>query len=68
MDRLTDRELEVFEAIGRGQSTRQIAEQLHRSIKTIEAHREHIKEKLGLKNAAELSRRAFQWVETADSG
>ena len=68
MDRLTDRELEVFEAIGQGLSTRQIAEQLHRSIKTIEAHREHIKEKLGLKNAAELSRRAFQWVESAQAG
>jgi DNA-binding NarL/FixJ family response regulator len=66
MDRLTDRELEVFEAIGHGMSTRQIAEQLHRSVKTIEAHREHIKEKLDLKNAAELSRRAFQWVESAN--
>jgi DNA-binding NarL/FixJ family response regulator len=65
IDRLTDRELEVFEAIGHGLSTRQIADQLHRSIKTIEAHREHIKEKVGLKNAAELSRRAFQWVESA---
>jgi DNA-binding NarL/FixJ family response regulator len=65
MDRLTDRELEVFEAIGRGLSTRQIADQLHRSVKTIEAHREHIKDKVGLKNAAELSRRAFQWIESA---
>ena len=64
ISRLTDRELEVFELIGQGLTTRQISERFHRSIKTIEAHREHIKEKLGLKNSTELSRHAFQWVES----
>ena len=62
LESLSDREWEVFEMIGRGMSTRQIAEQLHLSIKTIETHREHIKEKLSLANGAELTRRAVQWV------
>jgi DNA-binding NarL/FixJ family response regulator len=54
MERLSDRELEVFGLISQGRGTRQIAEQLHLSIKTIESHRAHIKEKLDLKSAAEL--------------
>ena len=54
--------------IGRGLSTRQIAERIHRSIKTVESHREHIKEKLGLENAAALTQRAVQWVETEARG
>lgn len=58
---LSDREWEVFELIGRGLATRQIAKQLHLSIKTIETHREHIKQKLHLTNSAELTRRAVQW-------
>jgi DNA-binding NarL/FixJ family response regulator len=62
VDTLSDREWEVFELIGQGLSTRQIAERLHRSIKTIETHREHIKEKLGLANGTELTRHAVQWV------
>ncbi|NIM49175.1 MAG: DNA-binding response regulator, partial [Gemmatimonadales bacterium] len=45
LERLSDRELQVFELIGRGRGTRQIAETLHLSVKTIESHREHIKEK-----------------------
>ena len=61
---LTDRELEVFELLGGGLSTRQIAEQLHLSIKTIEAYREHIKDKLKLDGANELLHRAFQWVQS----
>jgi DNA-binding NarL/FixJ family response regulator len=65
--RLTDRELQVFELIGNGKSTRQIAELLHRSVKTVEAHREHIKEKLALDNAAELNRLAYQWVQTGSA-
>ncbi len=65
--RLTDRELQVFELIGNGKSTRQIAEMLHRSVKTVEAHREHIKEKLALENAAELNRLAYQWVQTGNA-
>ncbi len=60
MERLSDRELEVFGLIGQGRGTRQIAEQLHLSVKTIESHRAHIKEKLSLKNATELVHRAIQ--------
>lgn len=59
---LSDRECEVFELIGRGIPTRAIAKQLHLSVKTIETHREHIKEKLGLANGTELTRHAVQWV------
>ncbi|MDP6542704.1 MAG: response regulator transcription factor [Phycisphaerae bacterium] len=61
---LSDRELEVFELIGSGLTTRDIAGKLHRSGKTIESHREHIKSKLGLDNANELVTRAVQWVES----
>jgi DNA-binding NarL/FixJ family response regulator len=60
---LSDRELEVFGLIGQGRSTRQIAEELHLSIKTIESHRAHIKEKLNLKSATELMQYAIQWRE-----
>jgi DNA-binding NarL/FixJ family response regulator len=60
---LSDRELEVFNLIGQGHGTRQIAEELHLSIKTIESHRAHIKEKLNLKNATELVQYAIQWRE-----
>jgi len=59
----TDREFEVFEYIGRGLTIRQIAEKLHRSVKTVEAHREHIKKKLKLENTTELVRHAIHWVE-----
>ena len=58
---LSDREVEVLELIGNGIATRQIAQKLHLSVKTIESHREHIKTKLGLKNAAELMNYAFTW-------
>lgn len=60
---LSRRELEVFELIGRGNSTREIAEQLTLSVKTIETYRAHIKEKLQLRGAAELMQRAVHWVE-----
>ena len=59
---LTDRELAVFELIGRGMGPSQIALQIHLSVKTIETHREKIKRKLGLRSGAELTRRAMQWV------
>ncbi len=59
---LSDRELEVFQYIGRGQTTRQIAERLTLSIKTIETYRENIKSKLALRNGSELTRHAVQWV------
>ena len=61
-ERLSDRELTVFQMIGQGLATREIAERLHLSIKTIETYREHIKAKLGLKNSAELGRHATQWA------
>jgi DNA-binding NarL/FixJ family response regulator len=60
--RLSDRELEVFELIGHGNTTQEIAAKLHLSPKTVEAHRERIKLKLDLKNGVELNRRAVQWV------
>jgi DNA-binding NarL/FixJ family response regulator len=63
VERLSDRELEVFRLIGQGSGTRQIAEQLHLSVKTIETYRAHIKEKLCLDSAIELVRYAVQWVE-----
>ena len=65
---LSDRELQVFRLIGRGRGTRQIAETLHLSIKTVESHREHIKQKLRLESATELAHRATQWVETGHTG
>jgi DNA-binding NarL/FixJ family response regulator len=61
--RLTDRELEVFRLIGQGLTTNQIAKQLSLSGKTIGTYRERIKEKLNLKNAAELTRHAVRWLE-----
>ena len=65
IDRLSDRELEVFELIGRGYTTRRIAEALSLSVKTIETHRAHIKQKLKLQNATELVHRAYHWIETS---
>lgn len=67
-DGLSDRELEVFRLIGQGRGTRQIAEALHLSIKTIECHREHLKQKLRLESGAELAQRATQWVENELAG
>jgi DNA-binding NarL/FixJ family response regulator len=62
LDSLTDRELEILELIGNGLGSRDIAEKLHLSIKTIESHREHLKTKLGLARAAGLVSYAFNWV------
>jgi DNA-binding NarL/FixJ family response regulator len=59
---LSDRELEVFQMIGRGLSIKEIAAQLFLSAKTVEVHREHIKEKLGLKGSAELLRYAVTYT------
>lgn len=58
---LSDRELEVFRLIGIGHGTRQIAEELHVSIKTVESYQAHIKEKLCLRSARELVQHAIQW-------
>lgn len=60
--RLSDRELQVFELIGAGVPTREIATRLGVSVKTIETHRENIKRKLGLASGVELVGRAQQWV------
>lgn len=62
VDRLSNRELQVFKLIGDGETTRNIAERLHLSIKTIETHRASIKRKLNLETANELTRHAVQWV------
>ena len=62
VESLSDRELEVFLLIGRGNSTRAIAEKLGLSIHTIETHREKIRGKLGLRNSAELVQSAVQWI------
>ena len=62
IDSLSDRELEVFELIGQGLTTRQIAAKLHLSPKTVETYRENIKSKLNLNNATELTRHAVQWT------
>jgi DNA-binding NarL/FixJ family response regulator len=58
---LSDRELEVFRLIGEGHGSRQIAEELHLSIKTVESYQAHIKEKLSLRSARELMQHAIQW-------
>ncbi len=64
IDDLSDRELEVFGLIGQGYGTRQIAQRLHLSVKTIETYRAHIKQKLNLADAAELLQYAIQWVNS----
>jgi len=63
MDLLADRELEVFQLVGRGYNGREIAEQLHLGETTIDTYRARIKEKLQLRNAADLYSRAAQWVQ-----
>ena len=65
---LTDRELEIFRLIGEGHSTRQIADELHLSVKTIESHQAHIKEKLALRNARELVQHAIEWTVSFGGG
>lgn len=61
--KLSDRELQIFQLLGQGQSTRRIAERLKLGIKTVETHREHIKRKLDLKDAPSLVHAATRWVE-----
>jgi DNA-binding NarL/FixJ family response regulator len=58
---LSDRELEVFRLIGEGRATREIAEELHLSIKTVETYQAHLKEKLALRSGRELIQHAIQW-------
>jgi len=64
VEQLSDRELEVFRAIGEGKTTRQIAGQLNLSLKTIQAYRERIKTKLGIENANSLVQQAAQWMSS----
>jgi len=63
VETLTNRELEVFEMIGHGMNTQQIAHKLGLSPRTIETHRKNIKTKLNLQNGSQLSRNAFRWVQ-----
>jgi DNA-binding NarL/FixJ family response regulator len=64
IERLTDRELEVFQFIGQGQGTRRIAAELHLGIKTVESYRARIKEKLNLEDGTQLLQQAIQWVHS----
>ncbi len=66
IENLSDRELEVLQLFGRRKSTREIAESLHLSVKTIETHRMHIKEKLDLKTAEEMVKFAVEWMAAAE--
>jgi DNA-binding NarL/FixJ family response regulator len=65
VDRLSDRELFVFERLGFGRSTRQIAEELHLDMRTIETYRARIKEKLNLQDANELLQYAIRWMQSS---
>jgi DNA-binding NarL/FixJ family response regulator len=65
VDRLSDREMEVFELLGKGNSTRAVAQKLKLGIKTVETHRAKIKQKLNLSTAPELVQRAIQWNQLA---
>ena len=68
VERLSDRELQVFSSIGKGMSTQEIADKFSLSIKTIQTYREHIKRKLGLRNATDLVHQATHWVEAESGG
>ncbi len=67
VERLSDRELEILELIGKGNDVRQIAKALHLSPKTVETHRSHIKDKLDLKNSREVARFALQWLSARNT-
>jgi len=64
VESLSDRELEVFRLIGEGHKTREVADKLHLSVKTIETYRAHIKEKLAFRDGNELFRFAVEWVNS----
>ena len=68
LERLSDRELEIFRLLGQGVGTRQIAKLLHLSISTVESHRARIKEKVDVKSGTELLQHAVKWVETETLG
>ena len=64
IEKLSDREFEVFRLLGEGKTTKEIASQLHLSHKTVAVHRGHIKDKLAIKSATELVHQAVRWVES----
>ncbi|HEY4300124.1 MAG TPA: response regulator transcription factor [Candidatus Didemnitutus sp.] len=64
MEKLSDREMEVFQLLGNGYGTREIADQLKLSVKTIDSYREHLKEKLSLTSGSDLVRHAIQWMKS----
>jgi DNA-binding NarL/FixJ family response regulator len=68
IESLSDRELEVFDKLGQGISTRQIADDFHISVKTVQEYCARIKEKLNLNNATELLREAVRWHDAKDAG
>jgi len=68
MSQLSDRELEIYRLIGSGHATRQIAEELHISVKTVESYQAHIKVKLALRSARELVQHAIEWTVTEKTG
>jgi DNA-binding CsgD family transcriptional regulator len=68
VQRLSDREFEVFQLIGRGKGTRDIAGLLHLSVKTVEVHRANLKKKLELKTAHDLVHYAIRWMEAEPQG
>jgi len=65
VDLLSDREIEVFQLVGRGLNSREISARLHLGSTTVDSYRARIKEKLGIRNAAELYQRAAQWIENS---
>jgi len=65
---LSDRELEIYRLIGSGHATRQIADELHISVKTVESYQAHIKVKLSLRSARELVQHAIEWTVTEKAG
>ena len=67
VESLTDREFEIFQLIGEGLSTAEMAEKLHVSVKTVEVHRVNIKTKLGIPTAPELIRYAVRWLESGEN-
>jgi DNA-binding NarL/FixJ family response regulator len=67
VEKLTDREFEVFQLIGQGLETKQMADRLHLSTKTVEVHRANIKGKLKLNSLSELIRYAVRWAESQDA-
>jgi DNA-binding NarL/FixJ family response regulator len=65
-EKLTDREVQVFQFLGSGLTTQEIAQQLHLSVKTVESHRENVKRKLELRDAASLVQAAREWVGSSE--